>query len=108
MMDYEWRLRLVMAQAGMFKATDLTPLLAEHGIALSESQVWRLVTGKPERLNMRVLAALCEILDCQVADLIEVVPASASSTRKRTSKTMGPTLGKELAPKRVKLRRPGR
>jgi len=107
-MDYEWRLRVVMAQAGMFKATDLTPRLAEHGIALSESQVWRLVTGKPERLNMRVLAALCEILDCQVSDLIEVVPALASSTRKRASKTTGPALGTELAPKQVKLRRPGR
>ena len=56
-MDYEWRLRLVMAQAGMFKATDLTPKLAAHGIVLSESQVWRLVTGKPERLNLRLLAA---------------------------------------------------
>ena len=105
-MDYEWRLRLVMAKAGMFKATDLTPRLAEHGIALSESQVWRLVTGKPERLNMHVLAALCEILDCQVSDLIEIVaaPASSKSARKRG----GAALDKALAPKSVRLRRPGR
>jgi DNA-binding Xre family transcriptional regulator len=105
-MDYEWRLRLVMAKAGMFKATDLTPRLAEHGIALSESQVWRLVTGKPERLNMRVLVALCEILDCQVADLIELVRAPASRTAKR--KTSGSALDKDLKPKAVRLRRPGR
>jgi DNA-binding Xre family transcriptional regulator len=106
MMDYEWRLRLLMAQAGMFKATDLTPRLAQHGIALSESQVWRLVTGKPERLNMRVLVALCEILDCQVADLIAIVPAPASRTAKR--KTGGQALDKALEPKAVRLRRPGR
>jgi DNA-binding Xre family transcriptional regulator len=105
-MDYEWRLRLVMAQAGMFKATDLTPRLAEHGIALSESQVWRLVTGKPARLNMQVLAALCEILDCQPGDLI--VLTDAPRTRKRAGAKPGPALGKELAPKQVKLRRPGR
>ena len=105
-MDYEWRLRLVMAQAGMFKATDLTPKLAEHGIALSESQVWRLVTGKPERLNMHILTALCEILDCEPGDLI--VLTDAPTARKRSSAKKGPALGKELAPKQVKLRRPGR
>lgn len=106
-MDYEWRLRLVMAQAGMFKATDLTPKLAAHGIALSESQVWRLVTGKPERLNLRVLAVLCEILECQPGDLI--VLSDTPAARKRADKaTGGPALGKDLAPKQVKLRRPGR
>ena len=30
--DYEWRLRLLMAERGMFKATDLAPRLAEHGV----------------------------------------------------------------------------
>ena len=45
--DYEWRLRLLMAEHGMFKASDLQPRLAEHGIELSASQVWRLVTGRP-------------------------------------------------------------
>jgi DNA-binding Xre family transcriptional regulator len=105
-MDYEWRLRVVMAQAGMFKATDLTPKLAEHGIALSESQVWRLVTGKPERLNMHVLTALCEILDCEPGHLI--VLTDAPTARKRSSANKAPALGKELAPKQVKLRRAGR
>jgi DNA-binding Xre family transcriptional regulator len=63
--DYEWRLRLLMAEHGMFKATDLQPRLPEHGIELSALQVWRLVTGRPERLNLRVLVVLCEILDCR-------------------------------------------
>jgi DNA-binding Xre family transcriptional regulator len=105
-MDYEWRLRLVMAQAGMFKATDLTPKLAAHGIVLSESQVWRLVTGKPERLNLRLLATLCEIFECQPGDLIVLTDTPA---RKRSSKAKGgAALGKDLVPKQVKLRRPAR
>ena len=63
--DYEWRLRVLMAENGMFKAIDLAPRLAEHGIRLSDSQVWRLVTGRPERLNLRLLVVLCEILGCE-------------------------------------------
>jgi DNA-binding Xre family transcriptional regulator len=54
----------------MFKATDLQPRLAEHGIELSASQVWRLVTGRPERLNLRVLVVLGEIPDCEPGELV--------------------------------------
>ena len=77
---YRWHLRRVMADHGMF-ATELVPRLAERGIRLSREQVYRLVTGVPERLNLTVLAALCDILGCSVADLIEPVakagPAAA-------------------------------
>jgi DNA-binding Xre family transcriptional regulator len=68
-----WHLRQVMATKGMFATSDLMGPLAERGIALSREQVYRLVTGTPERLNTRVLAALCDILEVGVADLIEVV-----------------------------------
>lgn len=37
--SYQWRLRLVMAEHGMFATTDLVPLLAERSIELSASQV---------------------------------------------------------------------
>jgi hypothetical protein len=50
--SYQWRLREVMAAAGLFNASDLEPLLAERGITLSSVQVWRLVTGTPERLSL--------------------------------------------------------
>jgi len=67
---YQWRLREVMATRGLFNTTDLAPLLVEHGIELSPVQVWRLVTGTPERLSLPVLAALCDILEVTPADLI--------------------------------------
>ena len=38
------------------------PLLAERGVSLSREQVYRLVVGTPERLNLATLAALCDIL----------------------------------------------
>lgn len=85
-LDYEWRLRPLMAQKGIYTAADLAPHLVEHGVRLSASQVWRLVTGKPERLNLHTLMVLCEILECTPNDLIERVelPKSAGA-RKRVA-----------------------
>jgi len=68
---YSWRLREVMAAHGIWKTTELKPLLAERGVELSAAQVYRLATGTPERLSLATLAALCDIFDCTPADLIE-------------------------------------
>ncbi len=68
-----WHLRQVMATRGMFATSDLVAPLAERGVVLSREQVYRLVTSTPERLNTKALAALCDILDVAVGDLIEVV-----------------------------------
>lgn len=68
---YHWHLRRLMAERGMFATTDLVPLLAQRGVRLSREQVYRLVVRVPERLNLMVLAALCDILDCSPADLVE-------------------------------------
>jgi DNA-binding Xre family transcriptional regulator len=71
-MGYRWHLRQVMATRGMFQTSDLVPLLAERGVQLSREQVYRLVTQTPQRLSLDTLAALCDILECSVGDLIEV------------------------------------
>ncbi|RBQ17883.1 XRE family transcriptional regulator [Spongiactinospora rosea] len=68
-----------MAGRGMYATTDLRPLLAERGFQLSQSQVYRLVTERPERLNLRVLMALLDILDCAIEDLIEPVVDAGQS-----------------------------
>jgi DNA-binding Xre family transcriptional regulator len=74
-LDYRWHLRKVMATRGMFTTSDLRPLLAERDIELSQSQVYRLVAERPERLSLRTLMALLDILDCTITDLIEPLPA---------------------------------
>src|SRR3954454_16592116 len=102
--DYEWRLRVLMAERGMFRAGDLAPRLAEHGIHLSDSQVWRLVTGRPERLNLRVLVALCEILGCDPGELVRRTQTAAPAAKEPAS---GRAIDADLQPKPVRLRRPG-
>ena len=102
--DYRWRLRERMAQHGIFSASELAPHLGAHGVKLSSSQVWRLVTGRPERLNLRTLVVLCEILDCTPNDLIEQVELGSERPKRATA---GRATGKQVVPKRARLRRPG-
>ena len=78
-LDYRWHLRAVMAARVMFATTDLIEPLAARGIRLSSSQVYRLVADRPERLSMKVLVALLDILNTTMDELIEpVTPVSAA------------------------------
>lgn len=70
--SYTWRLRQVMATHGIWKTSDLGPLLAERGVVLSAAQVYRLAAKVPERLSLRTLTALCDIFGCTPNDLIEI------------------------------------
>ena len=79
---YRWHLRRLMAEQDMYATTQLRPLLAERGVALSREQVYRLVVGRPQRLSLSTLAALCDILDCAPGELVEPYrPARRSSAR---------------------------
>jgi DNA-binding Xre family transcriptional regulator len=84
-LDYRWNLRQVMASRGMFQTTDLIPALAEREIRLSSSQVYRLVTERPERLSLKVLMALLDILGCSMGDLIEPVAAAKPGRKAKTA-----------------------
>ncbi|CDO10464.1 XRE family transcriptional regulator [Mycolicibacterium cosmeticum] len=101
-MGHQWHLRTMMAQHGLFQTTELVPLLAERGIALSREQVFRLVTQPPQRLSMDVLAALCDILDCTPNDLIEIETVNQSVTRK----TAGDAAPPAPTVRRTTVRRP--
>jgi DNA-binding Xre family transcriptional regulator len=87
---YRWHLRRLMAEKDMYATTKLGPLLAERGVTLSREQVYRLVTGVPERLSLATLAALCDILGCQPGDIIEVVKAPVVSKPDRSTPAQRP------------------
>ncbi len=108
--SYQWRLREVMAAAGLFNASDLEPLLADRGITLSSVQVWRLVTQVPERLSLPVLAALCDIFDVTPDRLIATRAENVPARRRAASGGSagdGVTDLNALPPARARLR-PGR
>lgn len=110
LLGYDWHLRQLMAKAEMFSTTDLIPLLAERGVELSAAQVYRLVTGMPERLSLRILVALCDILDCSPNDLIEPVAethtARAATNRSRAGGSAEAGTGlKNRTPRRAEVSR---
>jgi DNA-binding Xre family transcriptional regulator len=105
-LDYTWKLREVMATHGLFQTTHLRPKLAERGIRLSDSQVYRLVVDKPERLNLKVLMALLDILGCQMDDLIQPVGLPAVKGKNKavgqSSTPPEPSVG-AFRPKRARI-----
>jgi DNA-binding Xre family transcriptional regulator len=101
-LDYRWHLRKVMADRDMFATTDLIDPLARRGITLSSSQVYRLVVERPERLSLKILMALCDILDCSMNELIEPVAAGGTATRKNKAVGAETSIG-DLRPKRARI-----
>ena len=101
-LDYRWHLRQVMAGRGMFATTDLIEPLARRGIRLSSSQVYRLVADRPERLSLKILMALLDILDCPVSELIEPVAAGEVARSAKAAGGAASGVG-ELRPKRARI-----
>jgi DNA-binding Xre family transcriptional regulator len=107
--SYQWRLRELMAERGLFTTVELVPLLTERGITLSASQVHRLVTGTPERLSLAVLAALCDVFDVTPADLItttaaNVTPRAADGTTAQPTDIGRTDGGGAIRPTRARIR----
>jgi DNA-binding Xre family transcriptional regulator len=92
-----------MAARGMFATTDLIEPLAQRGIHLSSSQVYRLVVDRPERLSLKILMALCDILDCSMDELIEPIAAAIPVGKKRAAGGGGDAGVGSLRPRRARI-----
>src|SRR5258708_13301969 len=90
-LGYKWNLRQVVAGRGMFATAARIGPLAQRKIRLSSSQVYRLVAERPERLSLKVLMALLDILDCTIGDLIE--PSAGPGAADRKKKAAGAEAG---------------
>jgi DNA-binding Xre family transcriptional regulator len=101
---FRWRLEERMHERGIHQITALQRALAAHGIDLSSSQIHRLVTQTPERLNLEVLAALCEILGCSPSDLVEV--HASASQRATADGTNVVDMAATVRPRRARVARP--
>jgi DNA-binding Xre family transcriptional regulator len=88
--EYEWRIRELMARHRMRSSTDLVAPLRERGITLSSSQIYRIVAQDPERISFKVLAALCDIFHCEASDLLTYTASDARTVREKKAANENP------------------
>ena len=95
----------MMARHGMHNSTDLAPLLRERGIDLSPSQIYRIVTQRPERVSMMLIAALTDIFQCGPQDLMTFTAADAKKPRKAAVAGNVVNLADAIKPVRARITR---
>ncbi|MFE0748083.1 helix-turn-helix domain-containing protein [Gordonia sp. NPDC058843] len=101
--DYTWRLAELMAGHQMHNSTDLIPRLHERGITLSRPQVYRLVHQRPERVSLKLIAALCDIFDCGPEDLVTVTASNARKKAASAGRENVVELNKSVRPRRARI-----
>src|SRR5436190_1309113 len=88
-----WNMRLVAAQRGIWKASDVQRLLAEHGLVISAGKMSGLWSGQPVTVKLTDLDVICVVLDCQVGDLLipepDTVPRPTQSTAEPAARAVG-------------------
>lgn len=76
-----WRAQIVAAEHGVLSSRALFLRLQPLGLELSESQLARIYSGQPKRLNMQLLALMCETFQVTPNDLLAVVNRPRQSTK---------------------------
>lgn len=104
--EYDWRLRELMAARGMTTISDLLPHLTDRGIQLSDSQLYRLLGGTPERMNLALLAAILDALNCDFEDLVPYTVTATPSRTKATGTGPAAQAGDAIRPVRARIHRP--
>jgi DNA-binding Xre family transcriptional regulator len=100
-----WNMRLVAAQRGIWKASDLQRMFAEHGLVISAGKMSGLWSGQPVTLKLTDLDVICVALDCQVGDLLIAEPDTVTrpgqnTTAKPAADATTPSTIRRVVPRR--------
>jgi DNA-binding Xre family transcriptional regulator len=99
----EWRLNVVMSERRIKAVSELRRRLAAIGVSISSAQLGRVVWERPQKLNIELLEGLLTVLECDVADIIRVVTATAPEN---APKPAPPPKGEEHPEKSAKEQKP--
>jgi DNA-binding Xre family transcriptional regulator len=69
-----WNLRLAAASRGIWKASELQRMLAEHGLVISAGKMSGLWSGRPASIKLDDLNVICAVLGCPVGELLIAEP----------------------------------
>ncbi|MBF8194508.1 helix-turn-helix transcriptional regulator [Nonomuraea sp. K274] len=65
-----WNLRLAAANRGIWKASELQRMLADHGLAISAGKMSGLWSGEPASIKLSDLNVICAVLGCGPEELL--------------------------------------
>jgi putative transcriptional regulator len=74
----QWNLRMVAAQRGIWRASDLRRRLAEAGLEISGGKMSHLWSGRPISVRLDDLEVICQALDCDPGELLLREAAAAA------------------------------
>ena len=66
----KWNLRLAAANRGIWKASELQRMLADHGLIISAGKLSGLWSGDPASIKLSDLDVICAVLGCGVEELL--------------------------------------
>jgi DNA-binding Xre family transcriptional regulator len=69
-----WNLRLTAANRGIWKASELQRMLAEHGLVISAGKMSGLWSGQPASIKLDDLDVICAVVGCGVEELLIAEP----------------------------------
>lgn len=102
----KWNLRLAAANRGIWKASDMQRLLAEHGLTISAGKMSTLWSGQPVTLRLSDLDVICAALGCQIGELLS--PETEKVVRPTNDEQWQAATGDALPLQVVPRRRDGR
>jgi len=79
----KWNLRLAAANRGIWKASQLQRMLADHGLAISAGKMSGLWSGDPASIKLSDLDVICAVLGCGVEELLIPQPELVERTGER-------------------------
>jgi DNA-binding Xre family transcriptional regulator len=72
----KWNLRLVAANRGIWKASEMQRLLGERGLVMSAGKLSGLWSGQPNSIKLDELEIFCAVLDCGPEELMIREPSA--------------------------------
>lgn len=76
-----WNLRMVAAERGIWKSTELRRRLADVGLDISTGKMSGLWTGTPITIRLEDLDVICAVLDCSPAEVLICEPEKVAAAR---------------------------
>jgi DNA-binding Xre family transcriptional regulator len=66
----KWNLRLAAANRGIWKASELQRMLADHDLVISAGKMSGLWSGDPASIKLADLDVICAVLGCGVEEIL--------------------------------------